>query len=248
MEASVSSLRETPARPAFAAHALAFHLCVWIAAAGLSASALADQAVIAQGRQIAGQGVSQGVAACAGCHGANGEGSAAFPRLGGTGQAYLQAQLEAFANGSRKNVVMQPVAQGLSAAQRVAVATYYSSLPLPLLGVDATLPTPADAGAWMATRGRWTDQIPACAQCHGPGGNGVGVNFPPLAGLPSAYISEQLQAWKNDARPPGPLGLMESVAKRLSDADVNAVSTYYASLSAAAARAKSAAEKKRGGP
>jgi cytochrome c553 len=103
--------------------------------------------------------------------------------------------------------------------------------------------TPADAGAWLATRGRWADRLPGCAQCHGPGGSGVGASFPPLAGLPAPYIAGQLQAWKTGDRPPGPLGLMRGIAQKLSDADVTAVSSYYAGLTAASAQPAASAAK-----
>ncbi|MCS6474378.1 c-type cytochrome, partial [Burkholderia thailandensis] len=74
-----------------------------LAAAVLLAShARADD--IALGKTIATQGATTGVAACIGCHGAQGEGNAAagFPRLAGTNAAYLAAQLAAFADGSRQ--------------------------------------------------------------------------------------------------------------------------------------------------
>jgi cytochrome c553 len=95
---------------------------------------------------------------------------------------------------------------------------------------DKEARSPQDTGAWLATRGRWADNLPACSQCHGPGGIGVGSRFPPLAGQPAAYISAQLKAWQAGERPPGPLGLMQSVAGKLRGADVQAVSEYYASL------------------
>lgn len=86
---------------------------------------------------------------------------------------------------------------------------------------------PSDTGAWLATRGRWSSGLPACAQCHGPGGLGVGETFPPLAGQPAAYISGQLHGWKTGARPPGPMALMPVIASKLSDADIAAVADYY---------------------
>lgn len=211
-----------------------------LAVVAVAAPALAQQPSVAQGQQIAAQGTPQGVAACIGCHGASGEGNAAFPRIAGTGQAYLQAQLDAFADGSRKNPIMQPFAQKLSAPERTSLAMYYSQLKAPFLSSDTASPTSDDAGAWLATRGRWTDQLPACAQCHGPGGSGVGAQFPPIAGLPVAYLTEQLQAWKAGTRPPGPLGLMPAVAHKLSDKDIDAVAAYYAGRTAAPAAASDA--------
>ncbi len=205
------------------------------------AAALPQVYAQAAGGQIAATGVGPAVPACASCHGARGEGGPAFPRLAGTGQAYLLAQLEAFASGSRANPLMQPIAQGLSTQQRTAVALYYSQLPALPPAADPAQAKPQDAGAWLATRGRWADQIPACVQCHGPGGRGVGASFPPLAGQPAAYITAQLQAWKGGTRPAGPLGLMEAVAKRLSDADMTAVSAYYAGLGSAAKAAPAGA-------
>lgn len=192
------------------------------------------------GQKIAAQGTPQGVLACVSCHGAQGEGNAAFPRLAGTGQLYLQAQLDAFADGSRKNAVMMPIAQQLTPAERLAVTRYYSQLPAPFRAADAASPKPGATGAWLASRGLWSSGVPACAQCHGPGGNGVGAQFPPLAGLPAAYITAQLLAWKTDSRPPGPLALMPHIAKALSEADMTAVADYYAQLGAAPALSASA--------
>ena len=207
------------------------------------AHAWAADPALAAGRQIATHGTPAGVPACSSCHGANGQGVGAFPRLAGTGRTYLLEQLDAFANGSRQNPVMQPFAQKLTPAERVAVASYFASLPPPLKAADSEATTPADAGAWLAMRGRWSDQVPACDQCHGPGGSGVGANFPPLAGQPAQYLGEQLKAWRAGSRPPGPLGLMAGIAKRLTDADVASITTYYAGAGAAAKSTPVAKEK-----
>ncbi|CAM4022936.1 c-type cytochrome [Paracidovorax anthurii] len=208
----------------------------WPAIAGLAAAVLGLPApaqqpgIVQEGQAIATQGTPQGVPACIGCHGAQGQGAGAFPRLAGSGQAYLQAQLDAFADGSRQSPVMQPFATKLSPQERQSLARYYSQLASPFQARDSTTATPADSGAMLATRGRWSAQLPACMQCHGPGGNGTGSHFPPLAGLPAAYISQQLHAWKSGGRPPGPLGLMRDIALKLSDQDIDAVAAYYAML------------------
>ncbi|MGB3819673.1 c-type cytochrome [Achromobacter pulmonis] len=184
---------------------------------------------------------ANGGPACMLCHGAHGEGNpvANFPRLAGTGAAYLKDQLEAIANGSRQSPVMTAIAKTLDPAQREAVAQFYAALPLPLdtdrLAATALQsPKPDEVGAWLAIRGAWDKNVPACNQCHGPGGIGVGAHFPSLAGQPAAYIAEQLRLWRENRRPPGPLGLMASVATRLTDAEINAVSAYYAGLPKAA--------------
>ncbi|MEO5669656.1 MAG: c-type cytochrome [Ramlibacter sp.] len=217
-------------------------LALWLIFAVTSLPlAFAQEAPAAQGRQIASSGKGAAVPACAGCHGQKGEGVAVFPRLAGAGQAYLVAQLEAFADGSRGNPIMKPIAQALSAAERVATAQYYSRLPAPFKAASASQPTTEETGAWLAIRGRWDDQLPACSQCHGAGGSGVGSTFPPLAGLPAAYIAEQLQAWKKGTRPAGPLGLMPAIAKKMTDAEVAAVGSYYEGIVRPPAAASAAA-------
>ena len=129
----------------------------------------------------------------------------------------------------RKSPVMQPIAQALSPEQRAQMARYYAKLPSPL-NSDGQAHTASGAGAWLASRGRWAEDLPACAQCHGPGGTGVGADFPPLAGQSADYLAAQLKAWQGGERPPGPLGLMEAVARKLKDDDIQAVSMYYAAL------------------
>ncbi len=200
----------------------------------LSASCHADGAAIAK----AGAGAAP---ACQTCHGPAGEGvaQAGFPRLASLGAPYLQRQLAAFADGTRVSDVMMPIAKALSVADRAEVAAYYAALPAPAAALPTAsasapeaAPAPASAGAVLATRGRWADTLPACEQCHGPGGRGVGPDFPPLAGQSATYLASQLTAWKNGARPPGPLGLMAVVAKKLSEADVLAVADHYAALPA----------------
>jgi cytochrome c553 len=181
-----------------------------------------DAALIAQSGNV------RGVPACTTCHGPNGAGSGPFPRLAGSGQRYLSRQLESFASGERKNAVMGPIAQKLTAQERVALGDYYSRLPKPSFQPPTGDVAPANVGAWIANRGRWSDDLPACAQCHGPGGEGVGPDFPPLHGLPAEYIVTQLKAWRSATRAPGPLGLMTVIAGKLSDADSQAIADYYA--------------------
>ena len=218
-------------------------------AAGAFAQALAPTAILAASVQAptgaasaanakAGQGIAQngvaqaGVAACATCHGARGEGSAAFPPLAGNGATYLLEQLNHFAANRREQAVMHPIAKALSAQQRADVAAFYAGQPRDQKPLTArTAPaTPQDAGAWLVQRGRWSDGIPACAQCHGPDGLGVGEHFPALAGLGAAYMQQQISAWQAGKRPPGPLQLMHSVAQKLTPADITAVAAYYARL------------------
>ncbi|MDP2818678.1 MAG: c-type cytochrome [Polaromonas sp.] len=207
----------------------------------LSANSHADGAAIAK----AGAGAAP---ACQTCHGAAGEGvpQGGFPRLAGLGASYMQRQLDAFVAGTRVSSVMMPIAKALAVVDRAEVSAYYAALPvqavpaavLPAAPASAPAVAPASArvGATLAIRGRWADKLPSCEQCHGPGGRGVGSDFPALTGQGATYLANQLMAWKTGARPPGPLGLMAAVAKKLSDAEVRAVADHYASLPVRGAR------------
>ena len=182
---------------------------------------------------IATQGTPQGAPACVTCHGAGGEGNAAagFPRLAAIGATYLAEQLDAFAAGTRKNAVMEPIAKALTAPQREAMARYYAKLPTTVkLSAVPPDPRPQDKAAWLAERGRWSDGLPGCAQCHGPAGLGVGDAIPPLAGQPAAYLAAQLRGWKQGKRPPGPLALMVLIADKVADAEIEPLAAYYAGL------------------
>ncbi|WP_424753159.1 c-type cytochrome, partial [Klebsiella pneumoniae] len=71
---------------------------------------------------------------------------------------------------------------------------------------------------------------PACGQCHGPSGQGVGKSFPRLAGQGYSYLLNQLKAWKSGNRSNDPLNLMTGVVSKLDDKQMNAVAAYFASL------------------
>lgn len=208
---------------------------------------LAGAQPAATGSTIAAKGTPGGAAACVSCHGAKGEGNAAagFPRLAGLAPDYLVGQLDSFAEGKRQNPVMAPIAKQLNPAERKAVAAYYGSLAAAPAAADAGESLKrSDNGAWLALRGRWDDNLPACVQCHGPGGAGVGAAFPALAGQSSIYIANQLRAFKTGTRPGGPMNLMKVVASKLSDADITAVADHFGGAGAAPATVAQAKGKK----
>ncbi len=70
------------------------------------------------------------VPACAGCHGPAGDGlPVRYPRIGGQHGDYLEAQLHAFREGTRRNnLAMYQIAFRLSDAEMKAVADYASGL------------------------------------------------------------------------------------------------------------------------
>ena len=183
------------------------------------------------GAKIASQGAAHpGAVACASCHAADGGGNeeAGFPRLAGVNATYLERQLRAYKDGSNKNPVMSGMASSLTDQEITEVAGYYASLQ-PVSHAKAPSGVPVEPGKHLAGYGDMPARgLPACVQCHGPGGLGVGSTFPPLAGQPYKYIVEQFKAWQSGVRSGDPLGLMKHVAGLLTDEEVHSVAAYYA--------------------
>jgi cytochrome c553 len=197
-------------------HRAAFGLLV-------ASSALAAPAFAADPATIARSGAA-GLAPCASCHGAAGEGQASFPRLAGMDADYLARQLDQFASGERASAIMAPVAKALDPADRVALAEYYAGLPVPA----ASPPGDGDPlGARLALHGAWDKGVPACVQCHGPEGRGVGAAFPAIAAQPAGYITSQLKAFRDGQRTNDPLQLMRTPAAQLTDAEIDAVARWF---------------------
>lgn len=73
---------------------------------------------------------AKGVPACNGCHGPDGAGiPTEFPRLGGQHAEYVETQLKAFRDGTRRNnLAMAQIAARLSDAEMAAVADYVNGL------------------------------------------------------------------------------------------------------------------------
>lgn len=66
---------------------------------------------------------------CAACHGTNGISMIPmYPNLAGQKEQYLVLQLKAFRDGERKNMVMAPMAAGLSDADIDDLSAYYAGL------------------------------------------------------------------------------------------------------------------------
>jgi cytochrome c553 len=181
-----------------------------------------------RGAAIVTQGNGRGAPACAPCHASNGasDGSGAFPRLAGQSSYYLSEQMRAFVSGDRVNAVMSPIAEALSADEISDVSAYYAgvSAPFPPLpSADAAL---VQRGQELAKVGSAAKGLPACDNCHGPGGAGEPPAIPYLAGQYGLYIASALHMWQGGLRKSSPEA-MGQIAKRLDDQDIAAVAAYY---------------------
>jgi len=65
-----------------------------------------------------------------------------------------------------------------------------------------------------------------CANCHGTSGRAVeGSAVPGLAGMPAAYLVEQMKAFKSGARQ---ATVMHQLAKGYSEAQIEQIAAYFA--------------------
>ncbi|ANN78952.1 c-type cytochrome [Bordetella flabilis] len=215
-----------------------------------SAGAVPD---LAAGERIATTGnPAKGVIACVTCHGARGEGNAAsgFPRLAAQSAWYMSEQLDSYADGRRKNPIMEPIAKGLSDSEHQAVSAYYAGLKSPASSASPVSPAaPASGGAappgaagakpapQAANRGQTlyvsgdeSLRVQGCVNCHGPGGAGEPPAYPYLAGQHASYLAAALREFKSGARTNDASGQMPYIARQLSDSDIDAVSAYLAQL------------------
>ena len=198
----------------------------------VAAVAVATASAIAQ--QTAGTAAPADVAVCAGCHGANGEGNGAggFPRIAGQSATYLARQLELYANGTRNNPVMSPIAKQMTDSQRDVAATYYSTLspPGPSAGGAATKGGNTARARQLANVGDTALRVQACVNCHGPDGRGEPPSYPYLAGQWPQYTIATLGEFRSGARNTDPSGQMMAIARALRESDIAPLAAYFGNM------------------
>lgn len=183
-------------------------------------------------RTIAAAGpVGGDLVACARCHGLRGEGggAGAFPRLAGQSEPYLHQALRDYALGARPSGVMQPIAAALAPDDMRELARYFAAMPPAALRAEDAQPT--EEGRALATRGRVEAAIPPCAACHGPKADARDALTPSLAGQLPGYLERQLRLFRSGVLDGTPHArVMSAAARGLTDAEIRAVSWYYAAL------------------
>lgn len=184
-----------------------------------------------ESRNGGGSGAMPG--SCARCHGREGRGATAFPKLAGLDRAYLLASLEAFASGKRHSGIMQPVAAALGARELRQLAAHYAAQPPPVAapGQGNANAAAIARGERLAAHGDGARRIPACAACHGPTPGERNPLYPSLAGQHADYLALQLELFRRGGRGGTQYAhVMERAAAALQDRDIRDLALYYASL------------------
>jgi cbb3-type cytochrome c oxidase subunit III len=169
---------------------------------------------------------------CGACHGADGNSTAvANPKLAAQHPEYLAKQLRNFkaAGGKpaeRANAIMAGFAATLSDDDVRNVAAYYASQKLkPSAAKNKDI---VELGQKLYRGGVADRGVPACAGCHSPNGAGIPAQYPRLAGQFAEYTESQLVAFRTGARKNSTQ--MQTIAARLNDAEIKALSDYIAGL------------------
>lgn len=181
----------------------------------------------AAGDAQAGQGK---VAVCGACHGADGNSPAPnFPKLAGQGERYLLKQMHDIKSGDRPVVEMTGMLDPLSDQDMADIAAYFASQKM---SVGAADPKLVERGEALFRGGKLEEGMPSCTGCHSPNGAGLAAaGYPHLGGQHATYLAKQLTDFREGNRTnDGDAMIMRAIAAKLSNKDIEAVSSFIQGL------------------
>jgi cytochrome c553 len=166
-------------------------------------------------------------AACAACHGADGNSLIPiYPSLAGQSANYIAKQLADFKSGNRKDPVMAGMVAALSKEDMNDLAAYFA-----VQTIKAGTGEANEAGHKLYFGGDAAKSVAACSSCHGVSGKGMKqAGFPSISGQSKDYLKKQLASFRDASRGNDNNGIMRNIAIKLSDADIEAVAQYITSL------------------
>jgi cytochrome c553 len=159
---------------------------------------------------------------CAACHGMDGRGvTAEIPHLTAQSTEYLVEAMHAYRDGGRLHAALQDRVTGMSEADIVNIAGYYSSQSVPE-PVNNNVPNEAHyiEGAAVAA---------VCEECHGEKGISTEEGIPSLAGQQPIYLIVATQAYKGGGRGHKD---KEAMLAELKQVDIEKMAMYFAAQSA----------------
>jgi len=173
---------------------------------------------------------------CASCHGAQGVAPTPnWPHVAGQRADYTYKMLVDYQRGIRQEGerarLMHDVTRDMAPQDMADIAAWYATLPLP---VEPLTPRPAATVpvAQLVRHGDPARLITPCASCHGVQGQGGRPGSPALAGQNPQYFVRTLQQYHGGQRDNDPKRGMRAFAQRLTAAEVDALATHYADLTA----------------
>ena len=208
-----------------------FRLILVTVACAMFAPTLFAQSVV-KGDAAKGQEIVSKV--CSACHGPDGNSPLPVnPSLAGQHAEYIVKQLGNFKSkdgkpAERNSPIMAGQAAVLNDDDMKNVAAFFSSqIRRPRAARDPEL---VKQGQLIYRGGIAARGLAACASCHSPNGAGLPAQFPRVAGQYAEYTAAQLKAFRAGERNNDSNSMMRTVAGKLSDREVAAVSEYIAGL------------------
>ncbi|MFA7667400.1 MAG: c-type cytochrome [Burkholderiaceae bacterium] len=202
-----------------------------IVVAAALAAPLAVQAQNTSPDPAKGQAIVEQV--CVACHGVDGNsGTPANPKLASQHYEYLLKQLADYkvAEGAEAAARVDPIMAGfaamLSEEDMRNVSAYYAAQALkPAAAKNRDY---VELGQRIYRAGIADKGVPACSGCHSPNGAGLPAQYPRLHGQYPEYTEAQLVAFRQGHRQNS--AEMTTIAERMSDREIQAVSDYIAGL------------------
>ena len=175
------------------------------------------------GNGLAGKEKSQ---LCQGCHGVDGNSLSEFvPKLAGQNPGYIAKQVHNFHAGTRKHAIMNDLAFTVTDDDIIDIAEYFSSLKK----MQGDGSAGDGIGRELFQHGDPSRNIDACVGCHGQNGKGLEPNpemIPVIGGQNKDYLLRQLANFRKGDRTNSPSGVMNRIAKPLSDAEIGSLAAY----------------------
>jgi cytochrome c553 len=174
------------------------------------------------------QSLEERLLLCGGCH--NPDGNSIIPenpKLSGMHVKYLARQLEDFKSGDRASPIMSTIIPMVDESEFKALAAYFSEQKRAPGATDK--PELAAQGKQIYDEGIIGSAVPACSGCHNEDGSGTN-KYPKITGQHPAYVVSQLMNFKSGERKNDPKAVMQTVAKRMSEQEIQAVAEYIVTL------------------
>jgi cytochrome c553 len=190
---------------------------------------LAAGAAFAAGDPEAGQSKAS---VCTACHGMDGNSQITqWPKIAGQHESYLARQTRLVRDQKRNVPQMYPIVQNLSDEDIADISAWYATQEISPGTADEAL---VEQGRALYHGGNHDSGVPACMACHGPAGNGIpGAGYPMVRAQHSEYTADRLRRYR-DGETNGPddpySKIMVGVAANLTDAEIEAVSSYIEGL------------------
>lgn len=196
------------------------NILVIVAALSMAAPAIAG------GDAAAGESKST---SCTSCHGTDGNSlAAAFPKIAGQHADYIVKQLSEFKSGARQSALMAGQVAALNEQDMADLGAYYA---IEKATIGKAKEETLAQGEAIYRGGITETATAACMACHGIGGAGMpGAGFPQLRGQFADYTKAQLMAFRDGTRNNDANEIMRGIAKRMTDAEITAVSQYIEGL------------------